>query len=302
LSKLSAGGAGIPIIAKAAALMQSAGDSPLSSITQGSTMIPFPLPTATAVRGTMVMVAMMLSSPTVALAELNVLMSGGFGGAYEKLLPEFERTSGVKVTTRSGASQGSGPQTISAQLAQGVPADVVILSREGLNELIAANKIGSGTDVDLAQVPLGIAVRAKAAKPDVSTVAAFKQTMTGAKKIALPGSTSGIWLKNDLFPRLGISDKISIEMKPRGTDVTNMVATGEADIGVLPVSEILVAAGVDHAGALPSEIQLIQVFAAAVVADSKESAAAKRLIEFLAAPRAIEAIKSSGMEPVAASR
>jgi ABC-type molybdate transport system substrate-binding protein len=141
-------------------------------------MIPFSLPTAMAVRGTMVMVAMMLNSPTVALAELNVLMSGGFGGAYEKLLPEFERTSGVKVTTRSGASQGSGPQTIAAQLAQGVPADVVILSREGLNELIAAKKIGSGTDVNLAQVPLGIAVRAKAPKPDVSTVAAFKQTMT----------------------------------------------------------------------------------------------------------------------------
>ena len=248
------------------------------------------------------MVAMMLNSPTVALAELNVLMSGGFGGAYEKLLPEFERTSGVKVTTRSGASQGSGPQTIAAQLAQGVPADVVILSREGLNELIAANKIGSGTDVDLAQVPLGIAVRAKAAKPDVSTVAAFKQTMTGARKIALPGSTSGIWLKNDLFPRLGIADKISIEMKPRGTDVTNMVATGEADIGVLPVSEILVAAGVDYAGTLPSEIQLVQVFAAAVVADSKESVASKQLIGFLASPRATEAIKSSGMEPLATSR
>jgi len=248
------------------------------------------------------MAALMLNSPTVALAELNVLMSGGFGGAYEKLLPEFERTSGVKVTTRSGASQGSGPQTIAAQLAQGVPADVVILSREGLNELIAAKKIGSGTDVNLAQVPLGIAVRAKAPKPDVSTVAAFKQTMTGARKIALPGRTSGIWLKNELFPRLGIADKISIAMKPRGTDVTNMVATGEADVGVLPVSEILVAAGVDHAGTLPSAIQLIQVFAAAVVAESKESAASRRLIEFLASSRAAEAIRSSGMEPLAASR
>jgi len=165
-----------------------------------------------------VIFATSLFLPAAASAQLNVLMSGGFSGAYEQLLPEFERTSGVKVTTRSGASQGSGPQTIAAQLARGVPADVVILSREGLTELIAANKITGGTDVNLAQVPLGIAVRAKAAKPDVSTVAAFKQTMTGAKKIALPGSTSGIWLKNDLFPRLGIADKISIEMKPRGTD------------------------------------------------------------------------------------
>jgi len=265
-------------------------------------MTAFPLPTAAAVRGIFIMAAIMLSSATVAGAELNVLMSGGFSGAYEKLLPEFERTSGVKVTTRSGASQGSGPQTIAAQLARGVPADVVILSREGLTDLIAANKITGGTDVNLAQVPLGIGVRAKAPKPDVSTVEAFKQTMMKAKKIAIPGSTSGIWLKNDLFPRLGIADKISVEMKPRGTDVTNMVAAGEADIAVLPVREILVAAGVDYAGSLPSELQLVQVFAAAVVAGSKEIEASKRLIEFLASPRASEAIKSSGMEPLATSR
>jgi molybdate transport system substrate-binding protein len=248
------------------------------------------------------MVALMLNSPTVARAELNVLMSGGFGGAYEKLLPEFERTSGVKVTTRSGASQGSGPQTIAAQLAGGVPADVVILSREGLTDLIAANKIIAATDVNLAQVPLGIAVRAKAPRPDVSTVEAFKQTMTKAKKIAVPGSTSGIWLKTDLFPRLGIADKINVEMKARGTDVTSMVAAGDADIGVLPVSEILSAAGVDHAGTPPSELQLVQVFAAAVVAGSKEIETSRRLIEFLASPRASEAIKSSGMEPFATSR
>jgi molybdate transport system substrate-binding protein len=126
--------------------------------------------------------------------------------------------------------------------------------------------------------------------------------MIKARKIALPGSTSGIWLKNDLFPQLGIADKISIEMKPRGTDATSMVAAGEADIAVMPVSEILRAAGVDYAGAIPSEIQFVQIFSAAVLAGSKESAAAKRLIEFLASPRAIEAIKSSGMQPLATSR
>ena len=93
-----------------------------------------------------------LSWPVAASAQLNVLISGGFSGAYEKLLPEFERTSGIKVTTGSGASQGAGPQTIAAQLAGNVPADVVILSREGLSELIAANRITAGTDVDLARV------------------------------------------------------------------------------------------------------------------------------------------------------
>ena len=104
---------------------------------------------------------------------LNVLISGGFSPAYEKLLPEFERTSGIKVTTGSGASQGRGPQTIAAQLARGVAADVVILSREGLNELAAAKRIAAGTDKDLARVPLGVAVRASTTKPDVSTVEAF---------------------------------------------------------------------------------------------------------------------------------
>src|SRR4051812_38882887 len=106
-------------------------------------------------------------------AQLKVLISGGFNGAYDRLLPEFERTTGIKVTTGSGSSQGTGPQTIGAQLARGVPADVVILSREGLNELIAANRIADGTDVDLAQTPLGVAVRAGVPKPDVSAVENF---------------------------------------------------------------------------------------------------------------------------------
>ena len=99
--------------------------------------------------------AALLFWPVAASAQLNVLISGGFSGAYEKLLPEFERTSRIKVTTGSGASQGTGPQTIAAQLARGVPANVVILSREGLSELIAAKRIVAGTDVDLARVPLG---------------------------------------------------------------------------------------------------------------------------------------------------
>src|SRR6516165_9653280 len=123
--------------------------------------------------------------PMAASAQLNVLISGGFSGAYEQLLPEFERARGIKVTTGSGASQGTGPQTIAAQLARGVSADVVILSREGLSELIAANRIVAGTDVDLARVPLGVAVQAGTPKPDVSTVEAIKQLLLKAKAVAV---------------------------------------------------------------------------------------------------------------------
>jgi molybdate transport system substrate-binding protein len=237
--------------------------------------------------------------PIAAAAQLNVMISGGFSGAYEQLLPEFERTSGIKVTTGSGASQGTGPQTIAAQLARGVPADVVILSREGLSELIAANRIAAGTDVDLARVPLGVAVRAGSPKPDVSTVEAFKQVLLKAKTVAVPGSTSGIWLMTDLFPRLGLAGKINAKATARGKDATSMVAAGGADLAVMPVSEIVHAPGVDFAGSLAPEIQFVQTFSAAVVAGSGETEASKRLIEFLASARASEAIKKSGMEPAA---
>jgi molybdate transport system substrate-binding protein len=229
---------------------------------------------------------------------VDVLISGGFSSAYEQLVPEFEQTSGIKVTTGSGASQGAGSQTIAAQLARGVPADVVILSREGLGELIAANRVIAETDVDLARVPLGVAVQAGSQKPDVSTVEAIKQLLLKAKTVAVPESTSGIWLRTDLFPRLGIAEKINIKATLRGRHATEMVAEGGADLAVMPVSEILHAAGVDFVGCLPPEIQFVQVFSAAVVAGSEEVEDAKRLIEFLASARASRAIRKSGMEPL----
>ena len=230
--------------------------------------------------------------------ELKVIISGGFTGAYEKLLPEFIAANGVKIATGSGASQGAGPQTIAAQLARGVLADVVILSREGLNELIAANRILLGSDADLAQVGLGVAVRSGASKPDVGTVEGFKQIVLAAKVVAVPASTSGIWLTENLFPRLGIAGKIEVRKTPRGSDAAAMVAAGDAALAVMPDSEIKVAPGVDFAGSLAAEIQFMQVFSAAVVAGSGAIEISRRLIDFLASARAAEAIRNSGMEPL----
>jgi molybdate transport system substrate-binding protein len=257
---------------------------------------------AIGMRTAVVAIAALLVWPQGAFAQMKVLISGGFSGAYERLLPEFERTSGIKVTTGSGASQGDGPQTIGAQLARGEKADVVILSREGLDGLIAAGRIAAGTDVDLAQVGIGVAVKAGSAKPDLGNVEAIKRALTAAKLVAVPASTSGIWLTSDLFPRLGIAQKINIKVSPRGAGATAMVAAGEAELAVLPVSEVLHAAGVELAGVFPAEIQFIQTFSAAVTAGSGEMQAGKQLIEFLASARASEAIRSSGLEPRAAGK
>ena len=152
-----------------------------------------------------------------------------------------------------------------------------------------------------ARVGLGVAVRAGTPKPDVGTVEAFKQVVLAARTVSA-SSTSGIWLVKDLFPRLGIADKIDIKITPRGTGAAGMVADGGAGVAVLPISEILTAKGVDYAGSLAPDIQFLQVFSAAIVAGSGEVDNAKRLIAFFASPRAAEAIKKSGMEPVASAR
>ena len=237
--------------------------------------------------------------PGSASAQIKVIISGGFSSAYQQLLPEFEQSTGVKVTTGSGASQGDGPQTIGAQLARGETADVVILSREGLDGLIAAKRISAGTDVDLARTPTGVAVRAQAPKPDLGTVEAVKRALLNAKIVAIPASTSGVWLRTDLFPRLGIADKINVKVIARGADTAAMVATGDADIAILPVSEILSAKGVDFAGPLPDEIQFVQTFSAAVTAGSNDIPDARKLIAFLSSARAADAIRKSGLEPFA---
>jgi molybdate transport system substrate-binding protein len=239
--------------------------------------------------------ASMLAVPTPAAAQIKVIMSGGFSAAYRAALPDFERTSGVTVTTTTGASQGSGPNTIGAQLRRGVAADVVIMAKEGLADLIAEKRIVAGSDIDLARTPVGVAVRAGAPKPDISTVDAFKQRLLEAKSVGFVGSTVGIYLTTTLFPKLGIAQNIAAKTNIGGAAA---VARGEADLTIQPVSEIIHAPGVDYVGPIPADIQYISVFTAAVVEGTSQADAARRLIAFFASDAAAPAIRNSGMEPV----
>ena len=230
------------------------------------------------------------------MAQLTVMISGGFSGPYQQMLPEFQKATGITVTTLSGASQGSGPKTIKAQLDKGVNADVVILSREGLTELITAGKIIPGTDVDLASAPLGAAIPSGTTKPNISTVAAFKQSLIDIKSIVVPGSTSGIYLVDELFPRLGVTNQISVKVTERGSQATTILAAKEAGMAIQPTSELFHVAGIDFIGRLPNELQLIQTFSAAIVTGSKETQSAQQLIQLLASKKANQAIQDSGMD------
>ena len=133
---------------------------------------------------------------------------------------------------------------------------------------------------------------------DISTVAAFKEALVSARVVAVPGSTSGIYLTTDLFPRLGLADKLDTKIMPRASQAVALVAAGEANIIVQPISELLPKPGLDFLGPIPAEIQFIQTFAAAIVAGSKDIVASRRLIGFLDSERAAEAITNNGMEPI----
>ena len=236
-----------------------------------------------------------LALPSPSPAQVRVLISGGFSAPYQELLPQFEKSTGITVTTMRGASQGSGPDgptTIDAELRSGQPADLVIMSREGLAELTAEHRIVIGSDVDLASVPLGVGVRAGTPRPDISTVNAFKETMLRAKSIGIQ-STSATYLKTKVFQQLGIADALADKLSGAGAAE---VASGGVEMVVLPVSEILPVQGVDFVGTIPTDLQFVQVFAAAVVKGTKNSEASKRLIEFLASDKATPTVEKWGMK------
>jgi molybdate transport system substrate-binding protein len=242
----------------------------------------------------LVLAIAVLTNATGACAELKVMVSGGFASASEEIVPQFEKNTGAKVSTSRGASQGTGPNTIGAQLRRGVSADVVIMSREGLNDLIAEGRIQAGTDIDLAQTPLGVSVRAGAARPDISTVEAFKRTLLSAKSITFPGSTTGIWMTTKLFPQLGIAKQL--EGKITNTGVA-AIEKGDAEIAIQPVSELLHVPGTDYVGTMPAEIQYISVFSGAIVSGTREPELAKRFLAFLRSESGMNAIQRSGMDP-----
>jgi len=230
-------------------------------------------------------------------AQIRVISSGGFRAPLDAVLPDFQKTTGITVTVTAGQSQGDTPNTIANQLRRGVRADVVIMAREGLDGLIADSRIVKGSDVNLAQAPIGVSVRSGATKPDIHTVEAFKKTLLAAKVVTFPGSTTGIYMVTKLFPRLGIADDIA--KKTTNTGVV-AVARGDADIALQPVSELLHVSGTEFVGPIPAEIQYISVFSAAVVSGSQHVDESKRLLSFLMSDRVLASVKNSGMERVPA--
>jgi molybdate transport system substrate-binding protein len=231
------------------------------------------------------------------MAEIKVFASGGFKAAYLALVPEFERAIGHRVVTAWGSSVAGAPTSIPGRLAAGEPVDLVIMAGDGLDKLIGEGRIAAGSRVDLARSGIGVAVRAGAPRPDLTSAGALVRAITQAKSVAHSSSASGIYLKG-LFRRLGLYETLGDRIRQiEGEPVGAVVARGEVEIGFQQVSELLPVPGIDFVGPLPPEIQQFTVFSAGIATVAREPDAARALIAHLTAPAAAPFIRQSGMEP-----
>jgi molybdate transport system substrate-binding protein len=247
----------------------------------------------------LVVVAVLYAASAAFGGEVRVMTSGAFTAAYLELVPEFERATKTTVVTTFGGSLGSEPTAIPNRLQRGEPADVVIMAATALDDLIAGAKVVAGSRVDLVRSAIGMAVRAGAPKPDISSVAALTQTLLDAKSIGYSASASGVYLTTELFPRLGIADQVMAKSRnASGERVGALISRGDVEIGFQQVSELLPEKGIDYVGPLPDEVQRITVFSAGIVVGATEPDAARALVAFLASAAARAVIKKTGLEPI----
>jgi molybdate transport system substrate-binding protein len=249
------------------------------------------------------LVALTMASAASA-ADVRVMISAGFYGVYSELGPAFERASGHHLLTTRGPSMGDSPEAIPTRLARGESADVVIVDAISVDALAKKGLVRADGKVVLAQSLIGMVVRAGAAKPDISTVAALRATLLTAKSIAYSDSSSGTYLSTTLFPELGIADQIAGKIQkvrgpPSGEPVAAVVARGEAEIGFQQVAELIHVSDVTFVGTIPEEVQPKTFYAGALTNKSGEPEAAAALIRFLASPEAASSILKAGLMPTA---
>ena len=226
-------------------------------------------------------------------AELRILAGGSMTGPLNELGPLFERATGHKLVIHFDST----PNLIK-QATSDAPFDLGVVPVDVFKDSAAKARFAAGPAIEIARVGYGVAVRAGAPKPDVSTPAALKKTLLDAQSIAyIPASAAGAYV-TDVFERLGIGEamKAKTKVQTATTQIPETIARGEAELGVFLVN-VLMAPGVELAGSFPAELQQELVFAAAVAADTKKAEAAKAFILFLTTPAAAAVIKARGMTP-----
>jgi molybdate transport system substrate-binding protein len=244
--------------------------------------------------------ASLLFASTLKAADIRVMISGGFSAAYKPLGAEFERKTGNRLITILGPSMGDTTQAIPNRLLRGEQADVLIMAGDALDRLVEKGVVVPDSRIELARSRIGMVVKAGAPKPDISSVEKLKKVLLNAKSIAYSDSASGVYIRDVLFPTLGVDEKIKGKSRMiQAEPVAAVVARGESEIGFQQISEILPIPGATFVGAIPQEVQKVTSFAAGVVRSSSNPQDATSLIRFLSSSESTSSIAKTGLDPVA---
>ena len=247
------------------------------------------------VRFVAVLAAATVAAGTAEAAEIKVLSAGAYRQVLGELTPGFEKRTGHKLVI----DRGTVGQLVK-RIEDGEAFDFVIVTPAAIEKLTKAGRIAAGTLAPVASVGVGVMVKEGAPKPDVSTVDAFKKTLLAAKTVSYidpaSGGSSGIYTAK-LLASLGIADAVKPKQRlKKGGHVADLVVSGEAEVGIQQISEIVTVKGVTFVGPLPKQIQNYTVYAAGIAAKTGNPDAVKALLATLTGPAADQVLNAKGME------
>ena len=236
--------------------------------------------------------AWFLVASTVAdAATIKVWTARALATVLEKVGPEFERTSGHKLIVTSDLSPA-----FARRVASGETFDVMISASAPIQEFIDKGWIDANSRKTLARSGIGVEVRAGAPKPDISSVKAFQRALLEAKSIAYLQVGSGLYVGN-LLERLGIAAAVAPKVtRPENDSVSELVAAGKVEIGIVVITQIMTTPGVELVGPLPQDIQSYITFVAGIGTSSKVPQPAEQLLKYLHSPSTIHVIEAQGMQ------
>ena len=229
-------------------------------------------------------------------AEIKVLTAGAFKPVLVALAPAFEQHSGHRVVVDNDTAGA-----LVRRINGGEPFDLVLATPAALQQLSRSGRLAAGERPPLARVAIGVAVKQGAPQPDISSVQAFRQAVLAARAVAYidpaAGGSSGVYLAV-LFERLGLADAVRPKavLVPGGL-VAQRLLTGEADLAIHQISEILAVPGAVLVGPLPDDIQLHTEYTGAVGGAARDAAAARALLDWLRGPQVLAVLKDKGMLP-----
>ena len=231
-----------------------------------------------------------------AAAEIKVLTGGAFKQVVLALVPAFEKETGHKVVVDNDTAGA-----LKKRIEGGEAFDVAVITPVVVDDLTGKGKLAAGSRVDLARVGVGVMVKQGAPKPDIATVEAFKQALLSAKTVAYidpaSGGSSGVYIEK-LMAQLGIADQIRAKARlKKGGYVADLIVSGEAELGLHQISEIVPVKAVTLVGPLPKEIQNFTTYAAGLSPVPRNKDAAAAFIKALSGPAAAAVLKEKGMEP-----